>query len=292
MGFHLLFFLPKILTIVENLGKLLKCQIVCKLRDEMILQAYGVTIAIAVLVGAFVASLEAKRCGQDSQLIWEALPWVLVLGLVGARAYHVLHFLEFYRENLQQILFLWNGGLGIYGGVFGGLIGFLVWGRGLKGLKGVKMGELLDMAAPGVAIGQAIGRFANFFSQELYGWPTKMPWGIYIAPENRFPGLENFEYFHPLFLYEALWCLLGFVLLLKMGRTGKRLLTGEIFLCYTSFYALGRFFLEGLRIESWMTGGVRVAQLLSILIIGASIILGVLRRTWQNKNPQIHKVHI
>ena len=169
------------------------------------------------------------------------------------------------------------------------MAGLWVWARLRQGFGEVF--ALLDIAAPGIAIAQAIGRFANFFSQELYGFPTDLPWGIYIKPENRFPGLENFEYFHPLFLYEALWCFLGFVVLLKVGRAGKaggagdgrKLLTGELFLLYISFYALGRFFLEGLRIESWMAGGVRVAQLLSVLIICASIILGVFRRTWQKK---------
>ena len=271
----------------------------------MILQSYGTTIAVAVLVGAWVASTEAKRRGLSSQLVWDALPWVLVFGLVGARAYHVLHLWDFYRQNLEQVLFVWNGGLGIYGAIAGGLIGFFVWARHpptatqLRAGKRVK--ELLDIAAPGVAIGQAVGRFANYFSQELYGWPTDLPWGIYIKPENRFPGLENFEYFHPLFLYEALWCLLGFVVLTGGYKRFKRdkprttrgagqgsrgvltPLTGELFLCYISFYALGRFFLEGMRIESWMIGGARVAQLLSAGIIFGSITLAVVRRMRSKK---------
>jgi len=153
--------------------------------------------------------------------------------------------------------------------------------RGSRGIRGI--GEILDLAAPGIAIGQAIGRFANFFSQELYGFPTDLPWGIYINPENRFPGLENFSHFHPLFLYEALWCLLGLVVLegykrYKGGKGTRGLLTGERFLFYLSFYALGRFFLEEMRIESWMIGGVRVAQGLSLTIIFASIGSAVVRR--------------
>ena len=262
----------------------------------MILQPYGTTIAVAVLVGAWVASVEARRRGQNSQMVWDALPWVLVFGLIGARAYHVLHFLEFYKANPISVLSVWNGGLGIYGALAGGVVGLGVWGRVGPAIKaveaassGVKFGEFLDMAAPGIAIGQAIGRFANFFSQELYGFPTNLPWGIYIKPENRFPGLENFEYFQPLFLYEALWCLLGFVILvgpaIKAAEAASSgvMRTGERFLLYLSFYALGRFFLEGMRIEGWMIGGVRVAQLLSVVIIFGSIILGVFRRIWQKK---------
>jgi len=251
----------------------------------MVLQPYGTTIAIAILVGAYAASVEARRRGQNPQLVWDALPWVLVFGLIGARAYHVLHLWNFYRQNLIQILFLWNGGLGIYGALGGGVIGLWVWKtKNDRELDG-GVGEWLDIAAPGLAIGQSIGRFANYFSQELYGWPTNLPWGIYIRPENRFPGLESFSYFHPLFLYESLWCLLGFVILEGYKRfKGYKGLTGERFLFYLSFYALGRFFLEGMRIESWMIAplggvqGVRVAQLVSIVVVISSIATAVVRR--------------
>ena len=253
----------------------------------MVLQPYGVTIAVAVLVGGWVASVEARRKKLDPQLVWEALPWVLVFGIVGARAYHVCHLWEFYKTNLVQVLFVWNGGLGIYGALVGGILGLWIYGR-VGGFGG--FGRALDVIAPGVAVGQAIGRFANFFSQELYGFPTDLPWGIYISPENRFPGLENFEYFHPLFLYECLWCLLSFVVLIKMSRAKllTKLLTGERFLLYLSFYAVGRFFLEAMRIESWMISGVRVAQAVSVVVVCGSVILGVFRRTWQKKQ----KAHI
>jgi len=250
---------------------------------------------MAILVGAYVASVEARNRGRDSQIIWDALPWVLIFGIVGARAYHVGHLWNFYRQNLEQILFLWRGGLGIYGGILGGLIGLFVWARGpvIKAAEaassGVKAWDLLDIAAPGMAIGQVIGRFANYFNQELYGWPTDLPWGIYINPENRFPGLENFEYFHPLFLYEALWCLLGFLVLLGTynggDHKGRSYLTGERFLGYLSFYAVGRFFLESMRIESWMVGGARVAQVVSVMIVFGSATMAVLRRA-KGKNSK------
>ncbi len=243
----------------------------------MILQPYGMTIAIAILIGAYVASRLARESGEVRQAgqVWDALPWVLVFGLVGARLYHVFSLWEFYQANPVAILFIWNGGLAIYGAILGGAVGLGIYLRRESGESG-GIGGILDIAAPGVAIGQAVGRFANFFSQELYGWPTRMPWGIYIRPENRFPGLEDFSFFHPLFLYEALWNLLNFVVLVKVSRA--KLLTGERFLLYLSIYALGRFFLESMRIESWMIGGVRVAQAVSVVVIFGSIGLAVFRR--------------
>lgn len=243
----------------------------------MIFKAYGLILALAVLLGAGVSALEAKRRGYNSTLVWDGLVWVLAGGLVGARLYHVFSLWEFYRQHPSAVLFLWNGGLAIYGALVGGLVGLWVFaGRG--GIGG--LGRLLDVAAPGVAVGQAVGRFANYFNQELYGWPTSLPWGIYIEPPNRFPGLGSYSFFHPLFLYEALWNLLNFILLLIMiKKFTHSLRPGEVFLFYLSFYALGRFFLEGLRISSWAIGGAPVAQVLSLLIIFASITITVVRRT-------------
>lgn len=246
----------------------------------MILKPYGTILALAILLGAYVASLEARRRGRGGELVWDGLIWVLIFGFLGARLYHVLNLWEFYKVNKVSILYLGNGGLGIYGALAGGVVGLLVWGKGIKGLKGVKMGEMLDIAAPGLAIGQSVGRFANYFSQEIYGWPTSLPWGIYIPPQKRFEGLESFAYFHPLFLYESLWNLLNFLLLIIIIRRFEhKLLPGELFLIYLPTYALGRLFLEGLRIQSWMLGGLRVAQGVSIVLIFASVVLGVLRRS-------------
>lgn len=245
----------------------------------MILKPYGTILAVAILLGAYVSSLEAKRQGRGGELVWDGLVWVLGFGFLGARIYHILNFWEFYKLNKVLMVQVWNGGLGIYGAFLGGMVGLLVWGKGLKGLKGIKILEILDIAAPGMAVGQAVGRFANYFSQELYGWPTNLPWGIYIAREKRFYGLESFAYFHPLFLYESLWNLLNFALLIYISRKYEhKLLPGELFAIYLPTYAVGRLFLEGLRIESWMLGGYRMAQLVSIVLILASVVLVILRR--------------
>ncbi|OIP03723.1 hypothetical protein AUK18_01345 [Candidatus Beckwithbacteria bacterium CG2_30_44_31] len=128
---------------------------------------------------------------------------------------------------------------------------------------------MLDAGALGLPLGQAIARWGNYFNQELYGLPTNLPWGIYIRPENRLLEVMDFKYFHPLFLYESLWCLIIFIIIINIIKVipmGK----GKIFAVYLGLYGLGRFFLEFLRLEAWTINGVNVAQMISAgLILGA-----------------------
>ena len=119
----------------------------------------------------------------------------------------------------------------------------------------------MDIIVPGLILAQAIGRWGNFFNQELYGYPTSLPWGIYIDPANRLPGYEAYSHFHPLFLYESLWNLMGFGILLFINRKyGSRLLAGELTLGYIMYYSVGRFILEGMKIDVWTIAGVPTAR--------------------------------
>jgi phosphatidylglycerol:prolipoprotein diacylglycerol transferase len=130
----------------------------------------------------------------------------------------------------------------------------------------------LDILAPGVILAQAIGRWGNFFNQELYGYPTDLPWGIYIDPLHRLPGYETVSHFHPLFFYEFAWNLLGAIFLLVVGRRfNKRLLKGDIFCMYAIWYSIGRFYLEGLKIEVWVFDGIPMAR----WITGAALIVAI-----------------
>lgn len=257
----------------------------------MLFQPYGLILAFSVLLGAYVAATFARQRGQDGQIVWDALLWVLPFGLIGARLYHVLSLWNFYSQNPRQVFYLWNGGLGIYGALGGGLLGLLVFARVggtplRRGFGGVF--ATLDVAAPGVAIAQSVGRFANYFNHELYGWPTSLPWGIFVPPAKRFPGLLDFAYFHPLFWYESLFNLLNFAFLLVASRKfSARLRSGDLFLLYLSVYSLGRFFLEPLRIESWSFQGLRIAQLVSLTIFLLSV-LGVVGRRIPFKNLQLN----
>ena len=155
---------------------------------------YGITIAVGMMAGVLVSTWEAKRRGEDPSQILNAMFLALALGLIGARLYHVFSSpngyeagWDFYRQHPLAILNLRSGGLGIFGAIIGGLTGLLIYVR----WKGLSFLRWADIGMVGLPLGQAIGRWGNFFNQELYGYPTELPWGIYISPERRLPGLES-----------------------------------------------------------------------------------------------------
>jgi len=165
--------------------------------------------------------------------------------------------------------------LGIFGAVIGGAVGIIIYTKWQK----LSTPRWLDIVAPGVILAQAIGRWGNFFNQELYGYPTDLPWAIYIDPAHRLPGFENASHFHPLFLYESLWNLLGAALLLLVGRKLRdRLRDGDIFSLYIIYYGVGRFFLEGLKINVWTLAGFATARWVVIFAVIAALAVMVYRR--------------
>jgi phosphatidylglycerol:prolipoprotein diacylglycerol transferase len=225
---------------------------------------YGFLIGLGVLVGAGVSARMARLVELKTDEIWNGLLWVVGGGMIGARLYHVVDYWGYYSRNLVEIVAVWQGGLGIFGGILGGMLGLWVYTR-----KKEIFLKMLDLVAFGLPVGQAIGRWGNFFNQELYGKPTSLPWGIYIRPENRLLSVIEYERFQPLFLYESLWCLgvfgvLHWLVKDKVVKLGK----GRLFIFYLGFYGLGRFFLEFLRIESWKIYGVNVAQAISLGLVG------------------------
>jgi len=217
--------------------------------------------------------MEARRRGQPTGQVFNLALIVIPLGAIGARLYHVIDEWQFYSQN--PALILGGRGLGIFGAIIGGAIRLIIY------TKLRKLGTLrwLDITAPGLLLAQAIGRWGNFFNQELYGYPTDLPWGIYINPVNRLPGYENFSHFHPLFLYESLWNLVGFSILMVLGRKlQNRLIDGDIFFLYVIYYSLGRFFLEGLKIDVWTIAGIPTARWICGIAIIASIAVIIYRR--------------
>ena len=260
---------------------------------------YGLIIVLAMLVAAWVAARLAKRDGRDPEHVWGALTWAIIPGIIFARLFFVVFppisltagcatavTTDVCRDagwffqnitNLQQgPLAIWSGGLNIFGAVVGGLIGAYIYIRRNK----LALGPWLDIAAVALPLGQAIGRWANWINQELYGGVTNLPWGITIDSAHRvapYGSTVNYPvattFFHPLFLYESFWSLLAFIILLNVFiRNRKRLFPGDIFLLYVIQYTVIRFLLEFLKVEVTVVGSINLWQALSlVLFIGALV---------------------
>jgi len=233
---------------------------------------YGIMIAIGVLSAIGIAFIEAKRRGENTGHIVNIALLVIPMGAIGARLYHVIDQWDYYLQNPGLII--GGRGLGIFGAIIGGALGLIIYTLWKK----LSTLRWLDIIAPGVILAQAIGRWGNFFNQELYGYPTDLPWAIYIDPAHRLPGYESYSHFHPLFLYESLWNLLGFFVLISLGRKlHSRLRDGDIFTLYVIWYGIGRFFLEGLKPDVWTLGGIPTARWITGLAVLASIVVIIIR---------------
>ena len=180
-------------------------------------------------------------------------------------------------------LIIGGRGLGIFGAIIGGTLGLIIYTRWKK----LSALHWLDILAPGVILAQAIGRWGNYFNQELYGYPTDLPWAIYIDPAHRLPGYESYSHFHPLFLYESLWNFMNMGILLWLGTKFKdRLLAGDLVLVYAIIYPLGRFLLEFVRLNSAEIGGINANQAFMLVIMVASGIGLFLRYRVPKKQPK------
>ncbi|PKO16870.1 MAG: prolipoprotein diacylglyceryl transferase [Chloroflexi bacterium HGW-Chloroflexi-10] len=247
---------------------------------------YGVIIMFGAVLAAWLSTKEAKRRGLDPELVWDLMPWLLILGIVGARIWHILTppasmvemgiTTQYYLTHPLDALNVRNGGLGIPGGVMGGALALFLYVRKKK----MSFGMWVDIIAPGLALAQAVGRWGNFVNQELYGAPTDLPWAIFIAPTKRLPEYIDQAYYHPMFLYESLWNLLIMIVLLVMGRKLKNwLLRGDIFLFYLVLYPAARFLLEFIRLDPSNLGGLNANQTLMGIIVILSVVGLVVRHT-------------
>lgn len=228
---------------------------------------YGFLIASAVLIGVSLSTYLAKRRGLDPDLISDLALWLVVAAIPCARLYYVAFEWDEYVNKPAEILAIWHGGIAIHGAILGGLLAALIFAR----LKKISFWQLADLVAPSLILGQAIGRWGNFFNSEAFGRPTDLPWKLYIPPAQRPPGYTQFDYFHPTFLYESLWNLGVFALLITLFFQGlkpaSKLKVGTLFLVYLIAYSLGRFWIEGLRMDSLMVGPLRIAQIVSLVCI-------------------------
>ncbi len=248
---------------------------------------YGIIIMLGALAAAWLASVEAKRRGENPELVWDILLWVLIGGVIGARIWHILTppasmvaegiTTRYYLTHPLAAIAIWRGGLGLPGALMGGLLAFYLFARARK----INFVLWLDIAAPAIALAQSIGRWGNYVNQELYGAPTNLPWAIYIDPEHRLPKFADKAYYHPLFFYESVWDLLNMALLLYLARKhGDKLFTGDLFLIYLMVYSFGRFMLEFIRLDRPTFGSFDVNQvLMGIVAVGSAAAL-----IWRHRN--------
>lgn len=224
---------------------------------------YGILIATGLILGILLAIKESRRIGFDEEKFIDMLIFAIPMAIIGARLYYVIFQWEYYSGDIIKIINIREGGLAIHGGIIGSVVTALIFCK----VKDINFWQVADIAAPSIILGQAIGRWGNFINKEAYGTPTDLPWAITV----------NGQQVHPTFLYESLWNLLVFSFLIWY-RKNKKEAHGEVFLLYIALYSLGRFFIEGLRIDSLMMGNLRVAQLISVLLILFSALLFYIKR--------------
>lgn len=252
---------------------------------------YGLLIAAGILLAMCFAFYQCKKFGIIADKLMDAALGGVVGGIIGARLYYVAFRWEDYKDNLANIFKTWEGGMAIYGGLIGGLlVGLLV-----AKLRHIRLLPAMDVTVMGFLIGQSVGRWGNFVNIEAFGGNTDLPWGMtspvitsYLREHlNDLTALgmniDPTAPVHPTFLYESLWCALGFLLLFLYSK--RRRFDGEIFLLYSAWYGLGRFFIEGLRTDSLLAGQIRVSQLLAgLLALTAAI-------TWIVVTVRIRSAH-
>jgi phosphatidylglycerol---prolipoprotein diacylglyceryl transferase len=228
------------------------------------LKWYGLLIASAVLIGVNLSMRLAKQRQIDPESIADLSIWLVLGAIPAARLYYVIFQWQNYSQHPEEIVKIWEGGIAIHGAIIGGSIAAIIFAK----LKQISFWQLADIVAPSVALGQAIGRWGNFFNSEAFGSPTDLPWKLFIPQNIRPIEYRNFDYFHPTFLYESLWNLLVFVGLMWLfvdDNRHHRFKTGSIFLVYLIAYSIGRFGVEGLRTDSLMFGSLKMAQVISLV---------------------------
>ncbi|HDZ7538692.1 TPA: prolipoprotein diacylglyceryl transferase [Staphylococcus aureus] len=239
---------------------------------------YGIIIAVGILLGYFVAQRALVKAGLHKDTLVDIIFYSALFGFIAARIYFVIFQWPYYSENPGEIIKIWHGGIAIHGGLIGGFIAGVIVCK-VKNLNPFQIG---DIVAPSIILAQGIGRWGNFMNHEAHGGPVSRAFLEQLHLPNFI--IENMyingQYYHPTFLYESIWDVAGFIILVNIR---KHLKLGETFFLYLTWYSFGRFFIEGLRTDSLMlTSNIRVAQLVSILLILISISLIIYRRIKYN----------
>lgn len=236
---------------------------------------YGLIIGFGVLLGLIIALRESERRGLDKEIFTDMILFAVPIAIISARIYYVIFQWDYYSQNPGDIIKIWNGGIAIHGALIGAVLTAIVFAK----VKKVSFWKLADIAAPSLLLGQAIGRWGNFMNQEAHGGEiTRSFLENMHLPEFIINQMYiNGTYYHPTFLYESIWNIVGVIILLSLRKVNLR--RGELFLTYVIWYSIGRYYIEGLRTDSLMlTESLRIAQVISIVLVAAAIALVVYRR--------------
>ncbi len=225
----------------------------------LVFRWYGLILAAAILVGYLCSRKHAWRFGISPEVVDDFAFWITLVGIVGARIYYVIFNLEYFSRNWAEVYKIWHGGLSIYGAILAGIL-FTYFYTRRKAFGFWQMSDLIVLSLP---LAQAVGRLGNFVNQEAFGTPTDLPWKMYIEPMHRPAEFRNFDYFHPAFLYEALANLIIFVILYRLVGKFK---SGTISLAYLMLYSFFRFFIEAIRVDSFIIQGFRIDQVVAFAI--------------------------
>lgn len=226
---------------------------------------YGLIIAFGLMLAVLYACKRSRQFGLTADDLTDGVLWIVPLAILCARLYYCIFQWKSYKDNPIEILYIWQGGLAIYGGVIGAALGIILFSR----MKKVKIGAVLDITSLGFLIGQSIGRWGNFFNREAFGEETDS----FLRMGLTKIGTDITKYYHPTFLYESIWNAVGFVLLHWFSK--RRKYDGQVALCYLAWYGLGRTFIEGLRTDSLYWGNFRVSQILAAVtcFLGVALLM-------------------
>ncbi|WP_371371349.1 prolipoprotein diacylglyceryl transferase [Sporomusa aerivorans] len=243
---------------------------------------FGLILASSILVACIVNWYHVRRYDEKIDTLLNLTLLSIPMGIFFARVYYVAVNWNLYTDNPSEILQIWHGGLAIHGAFIGIIMTIWIYSR----INKISFWRWADIVTPGLVLGQAIGQWGNFINQDAFGYPTEAPWGIYIDYWYRPPGYEQFDFFHPTFLYESGWSLLIFFIIIMtswiIGKRKNKPVSGGLFLLYIILYSAGRLVIEGLRLDSEMLGIWRLAQVVSTI----TIFLSAMIWCWRIKSLQ------
>jgi phosphatidylglycerol:prolipoprotein diacylglycerol transferase len=241
---------------------------------------FGLIMTAAILAGCIINWWHIRLRKEDPDRLLDLTLYSIPVGIIAARIYYVVVNWQMYADEPNEIFMIWHGGLAIHGALIGVILTVWIYSQVYR----ISFWRWSDIVAPGLVFGQAIGQWGNFINQDTFGYPTDVPWGIYIDYAYRPLGYEQFDFFHPTFLYECGWDIVVFIILAAISwiiaRKPDKLVPGSLFLLYIILYSAGRLVIEGIRLDSEMLGDWRLAQVVStIAMVWAGFLM-----LWRNYN--------